>query len=279
MPCMEETLVKVRESLRNALDREAEAQREIVRLRLRTHELEEAVQARDDFIAILGHELRNPLSPVLLHAQLLLKQLRDRELSKDWLLPNFESLVQRLHGFLRTLDQMVDASRLRTGSVALSPSNIDLTEVVREVCHGMDRDLAFGDNQLHLVASDSIPGCWDRLRIEQIVRNLLSNAIRYGAGKPIDIQVDADRDVARFMVRDRGPGIAPEHQDRIFHKYERAVMAPHTGGFGLGLWVVRTLCESMGGRIEVQSQPGQGALFVVTLPRQRSSDDVEHCTA
>jgi len=111
-----------------------------------------------------------------------------------------------------------------------------------------------------------IRGHWDRLRLEQVVTNLLTNAIKYGAGKPIDVAVERAPSLARLTVRDQGIGISAEDQARIFQRFERAVSTRHFGGFGLGLWISKNLVEAHGGRIHVVSQPGAGATFTVELP-------------
>jgi signal transduction histidine kinase len=114
-----------------------------------------------------------------------------------------------------------------------------------------------------------VHGWWDRLRLEQVVTNLVSNAIRYGAGRPIHARVEVVGENARLVVRDEGIGIPPEAQERIFGKFERAVSERHSGGLGLGLYITRSIVEAMGGSIQVESRPGQGSTFTVELPRSR----------
>ncbi len=109
-------------------------------------------------------------------------------------------------------------------------------------------------------------GHWDRIRLEQVITNLLSNAFKYGAHRPVEVRVSREGGFARLCVRDHGIGIAPEDQARIFQRFERAVSERHYGGFGLGLWIVRQIVESLHGDIRVESQPGQGATFIVRLP-------------
>jgi signal transduction histidine kinase len=113
-------------------------------------------------------------------------------------------------------------------------------------------------------------GGWDRLRLEQITTNLLSNAIKYGPGKPIEITLAGDEQRATLRVRDQGIGIAAEDHGRIFERFERAVSPRRYGGFGLGLWIVRRVADALGGTIDVESRPGAGATFTVTLPRHRA---------
>jgi signal transduction histidine kinase len=111
-------------------------------------------------------------------------------------------------------------------------------------------------------------GRWDSLRLEQVVTNLLTNALKYGAGRPIEVTVEGDDTHARLSVRDQGIGIAEEDAGRIFERFERAVSVQHYGGFGIGLWIVREIIQALGGTIEVRSTVGQGATFTVILPRQ-----------
>ena len=109
-------------------------------------------------------------------------------------------------------------------------------------------------------------GYWDSFRIEQVVTNLIANAIKYGAGKPIDVTVGRAGVSARITVRDQGPGIAPADQRRLFERFARFGSVRHYGGFGLGLWIARTIVEAHGGAISVESCPGAGAGFTVELP-------------
>jgi signal transduction histidine kinase len=111
-----------------------------------------------------------------------------------------------------------------------------------------------------------VVGRWDRLRVEQVVMNLLGNAIKYGEGKPIHVEVLALGDAARLTVKDCGPGIPAEAQERIFERFERVAPVRHFGGLGLGLWLVRRSVEAHGGHVSVLSSPDEGSEFTVTLP-------------
>jgi signal transduction histidine kinase len=118
-----------------------------------------------------------------------------------------------------------------------------------------------------------VTGNWDRLRLEQVVTNLISNAIKYGPRKPIELRIEQSDGTARLTVRDQGIGISEHDQARVFEPFERAVSVRHYGGFGLGLWITRKIVEAHGGAIRVQSRPGEGSTFVVELPSDR---DEEH---
>ena len=116
-------------------------------------------------------------------------------------------------------------------------------------------------------------GMWDRLRLEQICRNLLSNAIRFGAGRPIEIQVAGDAELATLEVCDHGVGIPADHQARVFERFERGA-GQRSGGFGIGLWLVRNICAAMKGTVSIVSEPGEGACFTVTLPRRTERESL-----
>jgi signal transduction histidine kinase len=111
-------------------------------------------------------------------------------------------------------------------------------------------------------------GTWDRQRLEQVVHTLLSNAMKFGAGSPIEVTIESSDGVARLAMQDHGIGIAPEDQERIFRQFERAVSVRHYGGFGVGLWIARQIVEAHGGTIRVESESGAGARFIVELPKK-----------
>lgn len=241
-------------------------------IRARLQELQQAVGARDEFIATVAHELRNPIAPLTFQVRLALDKTErlaasGTPISIEWLQAQLRGVEQRLHRLLETLDRLLDVSRLSTGRIDLQPEPMDLSEIVREVIEGFDAELAVARCRLTLSTRGTTTGSWDRLRVEQVIRNLLSNAIRFGAGRPIEVTVDADPEFVRVAVRDHGIGIAPEQQARIFERFERGA-GQRSGGFGIGLWIVRNICVAMGGTVSVDSAVGEGACFTVILPRR-----------
>ena len=249
-------------------------QSQVAELRKRIAELERALAVRDQVIATLGHELRNPLSPVYLQLVHLLDLVGDPQAEppdRDWLLAKLGGVKARFESFLATLDRLLEASS-PGGALALELEPIDLVQVVREVCTGMQGQLEAARSELHLEVTGPVCGVWDRLRIQQIAWNLLSNAVRYGAGSPIHVAIESGEDRASLVVRDQGIGIAAEDLVRIFEPYQRATGVKTHGGFGLGLWIVQRLASAMGGTVAVHSSPGQGATFTVTLPVPGESD-------
>jgi signal transduction histidine kinase len=140
---------------------------------------------------------------------------------------------------------------------------------VTEVVHRHAEQFADAGCTVHIHTPEEQPGSWDRMRLDQVLTNLLTNASKYGRGAPVDVSVGGEGDSVWITVRDQGIGIDPKDRERIFLRFERAVSSSHYGGFGLGLWIVREIVELMGGHITVDSSPGHGAEFRVTLPRQR----------
>ena len=243
------------------------------RLRARLQDLQRAVEARDEFIATVSHELRNPISPLVIQVRLALSRAEQlaaagtTTVSVEWAHSQLRGVERRLHRVLETLDRLLDVSRLSTGRIDLEVESMNLADTVREVIDAVDAELAVARCPLTLVEHGPATGVWDRLRVEQICRNLLSNAIRFGAGRPIEITVDADQDVASLVVRDYGIGIPFEQQSKIFERFEQGIER-RSGGFGVGLWIVRSICMAMGGSVSVDSIPGEGACFTVRLPRR-----------
>jgi signal transduction histidine kinase len=147
---------------------------------------------------------------------------------------------------------------------------MDLAQICREAVTRLGPELAASGSSLSLNAPAEARGTWDRLRLEQLVANLLANAIKFGGGKPIEIGLALIADGVELKVIDHGMGIPAEMQEKIFKPFERAVSSRHYGGLGLGLYIVRLIAEGHGGDVRVQSKPGEGSTFIVHLPRSRA---------
>jgi PAS domain S-box-containing protein len=226
------------------------------------------VRVRDEFLSIASHEFKTPIATLTLHAQLLRRALArsgDKPLSRQ------EKRVDAIHRQTLRLAQLVqgllDITQITSGRLVVQREEVDLSAVVREAAERWRDTLARASCALRVRVGDSIHGHWDRMRLEQIIDNLVSNAMKYGAGNPVEVVAEADEATVHIVVRDEGIGIAPESQRRIFERFERAVSARHFGGFGLGLWIVRNIVEAFGGEIRVASEPGHGSTFDVVLPR------------
>jgi signal transduction histidine kinase len=178
-----------------------------------------------------------------------------------------ERALRNTDRLARLIEDLLDVSRLKTGQLLLRPEDVDLVEMAREVLDRMREEATRAGCQLALEAAAPVPGRWDRQRLEQVLTNLVSNAIRYGGGQPIHVSVHLLDGSAEVRVRDGGPGIPPQDVERIFERFERAAAARHYGGLGLGLYICRQIVQAHGGSIFVEPHsPQAGATFVVRLP-------------
>ena len=240
---------------------------ELAALRQQVADLHEAVRARDDFIAITAHELRNPITPIMGVADMALKAVRD---AGDACPPRVVLLLERMQllaqDFLQRSTRLLDVSRIEAGNLRLAPSATALSALVRSVARKYDAVAARTGSPVELDIEDGATGWMDPLAVEQVIENLLSNALKFGTGKPVTLRLRIEGQLARLDVQDRGIGVPPEQQARLFGRFEQ-VVAQHRGtGFGIGLWFANRLVAAMGGRIAVASRVGEGSTFTVALP-------------
>ncbi|WP_437818119.1 ATP-binding protein [Sorangium sp. So ce1078] len=230
-----------------------------------------AIALRDEFLSIASHELKTPLTPLSLQIQILTRRAPELCPDKDrlaWLTDRLGLVRRQSERLRRLVDNLLDISRISAGRLALDLEPVRLSEIVRQVVSRFHEGGEIGESgsRVTVSADDDDAGNWDRLRLEQVVDNLVSNALKYGQGKPIEIAVTSAGSSATFTIADHGIGIAPEHIGRIFGRFERAVSARHYGGLGMGLYISKQLVEALDGSIEVSSVPGEGSTFKVTLP-------------
>ncbi|WNG34669.1 transporter substrate-binding domain-containing protein [Archangium violaceum] len=234
---------------------------------------QEAIRIRDAFLLVAAHELRTPLTSLKLRLSSLHRRVdsspEQGERTEVLLceLPRIEAQADRLRALI---EQLLDVSHLGAGRFELTCEEVDLCQVVQEVVEDSREQLSRSGSQLELRVECPALGWWDRLRLEQVVSNLLGNAIKFGQGKPLEVRVEpGPDDKVRLVVRDQGIGFPREATARIFEKFERAVSERHYGGLGLGLFIARQIVEAHGGSIFVESAPGEGSTFTVVLPRGR----------
>jgi signal transduction histidine kinase len=254
--------------LRDVVDRAALAADNI-----RLHrDLLAAIQARDDILAAAGHELKTPLTVLLMQLQGLQRSAqRDPTKIGDRLAKAGQSGL-RLE---RLINQLLDVSRITAGRLRLEPECFDLSALVREVVQRFADAAAPPQCPIFAPCAEPVDGNWDRLRIDQVVSNLVGNAVKYGQAKSVEVSLHIEGSHAVLRVTDHGIGIDDQHRDRIFQRFERAVANRDFGGFGLGLWIARQIVEASGGAIEVASVLGQGSTFTVRLPLNRDHAGVQ----
>jgi two-component system OmpR family sensor kinase len=230
-------------------------------------ELTQAVDARDAFIAIAAHELRNPMTPILGYVEHLLSVGRHSESGcPDAIIVSLERLAELIAEYIKRATTLLDVSRITAGELRAELSIVDLSDIARRAVQRHQPYAERSGCRLKPSIEDNVSGLLDQLAVEQIADNLLSNAVKYGAGEPIEVSLVRNGTEAQLRVRDHGIGISEEDQARIFDAFERAVTRREHGGFGIGLWVVRQLVRTMHGEIHVTSCPAEGSAFTVTLP-------------
>jgi signal transduction histidine kinase len=237
-------------------------------LQQRNADFAAAVASRDTFIAIAAHELRNPMTPMIGEIDLLLNGLRAGRYSPEQVEQRLERVREAMNRYLKRAATLLDVCRITTGKLSLEPVPFNLSTLVREVVDTFTAAARHAGTPIRIDAPASLPGVWDRLAMEQIIDNLVSNAIKYGARQPIEICVEDRQDNVCIRVRDHGVGISVDDRARIFGRFERAVGSDERrSGFGVGLWVVGQLVDAMRGTVKVDDAQGGGSVFSVILPR------------
>lgn len=234
--------------------------------------LKQALAAKDEFISMASHELRTPMTPLLLQLQSLTRMLQSQSLGEldpvrvKHMLSISGAQVQRL---ARTVDELLDVSRISTNKLNLNIEEVDLGALVERVIALYAAELQRVNCVVDFVAEPGVIGYWDPFRLEQVLINFLSNAARYAAGKPLEVRVWRDHGKAAVSVRDEGIGIKTEDQSRIFQRFERAASSRHFAGLGLGLYISQQIVTLHRGEISVESEPAKGSRFTVKLPIEK----------
>jgi PAS domain S-box-containing protein len=233
-------------------------------------EAREAVQTRDNFLAIASHELRTPLSALSVLISSLVRaaaQGRLLKLTPEALLARMTNAERQIAQVGRLVDRLLDVSHLSTRDLRLEREHADLAEIAREVISRYEDVAAEAGGRIELAVTGPTNGWWDRSRLDQVVTNLVGNAVKYARGAPIWVSVGSGSSGhARLTVRDEGPGIDDRDRERIFGQFERATESESQPGMGLGLWLVRRIVTAHGGTVNVDSAPGRGATFTIVLP-------------
>ncbi|WP_437585830.1 sensor histidine kinase [Sorangium sp. So ce1000] len=232
----------------------------------RASEHDAGAGVRDEFLTLASHELMTPLTSLTLQVQRM-KRLSERraEDGPTWV-ASLEVVGRQVNRLTRLCDDMLQAIKLRSGPLDPERESVDLGALVREVLAGLPVELRSPSSTISINAPEGIVGRWDREQLGRLVFHLVKNAILFGEGRPIFIEVKACSGGAELLVRDQGAGIAEEDQARIFRCFERASGVVHFGGLGLGLYIAREIARAHGGTIGVESSPGRGSTFMVELP-------------
>ncbi|HLM46677.1 MAG TPA: PAS domain-containing sensor histidine kinase [Myxococcaceae bacterium] len=233
--------------------------------KLRYEEASHTVRLHDAFLATAAHELRTPLTALRLQVQNLLHRVNTGAgLAVEVLTTKLQAAVRQTERLNALIDLLLDVSRMTVGRIELKRTSVDLAELARDLLARHADELTAGGIEVRLEAKP-VTGDWDVARLEQVVGNLLSNALKYGNRKPVHIEVRREGASALLAVTDTGLGVPASDHRRIFERFERAHSGTQTG-LGLGLWVVREIVAAHGGSIELASVPNEGSTFTVRLP-------------
>jgi PAS domain S-box-containing protein len=238
--------------------KEAEAQRRAIESQRK------AIEGRDEFISVAAHELKTPVQSLMLEIQLL-RSLIERDEPKEKLIERSNRAEQSARHLTKLTGELFDVTLLRTGKFQLTLERMDLAELVSEVVEAV-KLFEKSAGPIDIQVKPGLCGDWDRTRVAQVVGNLVRNAVKYGAGSPIEVHAFQEDDFAVLSITDHGPGIPEEVQHKIFERFERAGASGIPGGMGLGLYICQLLVAAHQGTISVHSRPGEGASFVVRLP-------------
>jgi signal transduction histidine kinase len=230
---------------------------------------EEALNQRDEFISMASHELKTPLTSITMQIQMLNLYAIQGTIHKmplDKLVMMSEISNREIKRFTNLINDLLDVTKIKNGKLSLHLEKVNLSELIDEVIGRFKAEVNDSDSKVSIKVDPQIWGLWDRLRVDQIITNLLSNAMKFGKGKPIEISGEMNNSMATIIVKDHGIGISSENQERVFERFERAVTLKEFSGLGLGLYIVRQAVEGHGGKVRVEGQLGQGTSFIVELP-------------
>ena len=229
----------------------------------------EGIRARDEFLNIAAHELRTPLTSLQLQVQLL-RRMAKKEIDRGKLERALDASEMQVKRLTKLINNLLDVSRISNKKLILEKEKTDLHEVIEEVLARLENAYKTSGSRIKVVNGKKVTGLWDKSKIDQVATNLISNAIKYGEGKPISVIVDGTKERAELIVRDHGIGIKKADKERIFDRFARSHVAKKYGGLGLGLYITKQIVTAHGGSIAVKSMPKKGTEFTVRLPIERS---------
>ncbi len=231
------------------------------------------IKARDQFLSIISHELKTPLTVMLLNLHSLSKSIQSDSLASfsiHELVKILKNSEQQIKWLTLMINDLLDVSLITTGRMDLKLENTDLVAITKQVIQSFSEVLKREKNKVKIQTKSAVVGKWDKLRLEQAITNLISNAIKYGNGKPIEIKIFKSGNQGKFIIKDQGIGISPHEQKVIFDLFKR-VSGPgeYKKGLGVGLFITSQIVKIHDGKIKVYSIPTKGATFTIELPLKK----------
>jgi PAS domain S-box-containing protein len=233
-----------------------------------------ALKSRDEFLSFASHELKTPITALSIKLDILLREVGRPGSDSGKIAAGLEVAARQTQRLTRLVDELLDVSRIMARPLKLEREEMNLSLLIQDVLTRLHEVIDRAECSVLRHVQPGVAGTWDRMRLEQVLENLLTNAAKYGAGSPIEVALRADGRWATLAVRDHGPGIPESEHGRIFDRFAR-MAPPGVGGLGLGLYITKQIIEAHHGRIRVESRQGQGATFVVELPLHPDESEVE----
>jgi signal transduction histidine kinase len=226
-------------------------------------ELEESLKMRDEFLSVASHELRTPITRILMGLGLMKK---NNQIHDEKFLKYFKICEDSTQELITLMDNLMDVSRLRTGKLEIKRTKTNITNLMLNVLDNFKDPIRLNDNNVVFSHGGDIIGYWDQTRISQLFTHLVSNAVKYAPGKSIKIDLFQKDQNVFYEITDDGPGIPYQLQSKIFERFERASDYKRASGLGLGLYVSKQIVLAHNGEINLKSHPGKGTSFQVVLP-------------
>lgn len=239
-------------------------------------ELKKEIRSRDEFLSIASHELKTPLTSMLLQTQHALHNIRNVSLahfSIESLLKMLESVENQTKRLSKMINDFLNISLINTGNLQLEYAEVDLNKLVQGVINEFSHKIKEEQYVVTYVQEDKISGLWDKVRIEQVISNILSNALKYGSGKPVEVTVRNHYSKAQIMIKDHGIGVPKEKQKKVFQLFERGVPQDQYKGLGVGLFITNEIVKAHQGELTFTSRPHHGSIFTINLPIQPPAPD------
>ncbi|MEA9356194.1 hybrid sensor histidine kinase/response regulator [Bacteriovorax sp. PP10] len=232
-------------------------------------QLSQALKWRDDFLSIASHELKTPITSMRLQTQMAARSLQksgSKDISPEKLEKYFMTSNKQLDKLTRLIDDLLDTTRIRAGKLTVDPIEVNFSQLMTDILERYEDQLAEANCHIESEIQKNIMVYCDPFRAEQVIVNLLSNAMKYAQGKPVAIKLRQEHGQAFLTIQDAGPGIAPEKLDAIFERFKRGNKHEGISGLGLGLYIAKQVMDAHHGSITVKSTPGLGSAFTINFP-------------